>query len=132
MKIQDVPQDDAGFLKAGKVTDVCYATDDNGNYTQVKSVGWDPKNEAIRRAWEQVNAKAEKVRQKVLQGKLSPLAFHMESKMMNVGLLSQYSGFSRFRVRRHLKPSGFKKLNEAEIGVYSEALNISVNDLKTI
>jgi hypothetical protein len=132
MKIKDVPQDDAGFLKAGKVTDVCYATDDNGDYTQVQSVGWDPKNEAIKRAWEQVNAKAEKVRQKVIQGKLSPLAFHMESKMMKVGLLSQYSGFSRLRVCRHMKPSGFEKLNKDELVIYAEALNISVDELKTI
>jgi hypothetical protein len=78
MKINDVPQDDAGFLKEGKVRDVCYATDEEGKYTQVLSVGWDPKNEAIRQAWDQIHAKAEKVRQKVLKGKLSPLAFHME------------------------------------------------------
>ncbi len=132
MNIKEVPQDDAGFLKEGKVRDVCYATDENGIYTQVLSVGWNPKNEAIKQAWEQINAKAEKVRQKVLNGKLSPLAYHMEKGLMNITLLSQYTGFSRWAVRRHLKPHRFKKLSSADHKKYAEALNISIETLKTI
>jgi hypothetical protein len=132
MKIKDVPQDDAGFLKAGKVRDVCYATDEDGNYKQVLSVGWDPKNEAIRMAWEHVHTKAEKIKQKVKLGKLSPLAFHMEAKVMSAGLLSQYSGFSRLQVKRHLKPTAFKKLTESQLSIYAEALNISVEELKVV
>ena len=132
MKIKDVPQDDAGFLKVGKVRDVCYATDENGNYTQVLSLGWDPKNEAIRMAWEQVNKKAEIVRVDVKRGKLSPLAFHMEKNMMNVSLLSEYTGFTRLKIKRHLKPKGFNKLGDSELKVYAEALKIKADELKTV
>lgn len=132
MNIKDVPQDDAGFLKEGKVRDVCYATDENGNYTQVLSVGWNPKNEAMKQAWEQINSKVEKARQKVLLGKLSPLAYHMEKRLMNITLLSQYTGFSRWTVRRHFKPLKFKKLSSADLEKYAEALNISIEILKTI
>lgn len=131
MNIKEVPQD-AAFLKAGKVRDVCYAVDDEGNYTQVLSVGWDPKNEAIRQAWKQINSKSEKIRQKVLQGKLSPLAYHMERGLMNITLLSQYTGFSWWAVRRHMKPSGFKKLSSSDLEKYAETLTISVETLKTI
>jgi hypothetical protein len=129
MKIKEVPQDDAGFLKAGKVRDVCYAVDEQGNYTQVLSVGWDPKNEAMRNAWAEVDKNAEKEKQKVLQGKLSPLAYHMVRAMMNVKLLAQYTGFSRLQVKRHLKPDGFNKLSPEELQTYAEALNITVEDL---
>ncbi len=129
MKIKEVPQDDAGFLKEGKVRDVCYALDEDGNYTQVLSVGWDPKNEAIRLAWEQVNEKAEKVRTKVLDGKLSPIAFHMERCMMNSSLLAQYTGINRLRVKKHLKPSGFARLSEEELALYAEAFNITPEQL---
>ena len=132
MKIKDVPQDDAGFLKEGKVRDVCYAVDENGNYTQVLSVGWDPKNEAIRMAWEQIHEKAEKVRQQVLDGKLSPIAFHKERTMMSTGLLAEYTNFSFFTVKKHCKPKAFAKLGTQELQRYAEAFNISVEELQTV
>ena len=129
MKKNEVPQDDAGFLKAGKIRDVCYALDEDGNYTQVLSVGWDPKNEAIRTAWEHVNARADKIRKKVLTGKLSPLAFHMERCLMTVSLMSQYTGISRLRVRKHMRPKAFKKLSGEELSLYAEALNMTAEEL---
>lgn len=132
MNIKDVPQDDAGFLKEGKVRDVCYAVNDDGEYTQVLSVGWNPKNEAIKQAWEQINSKAEEIRQKVINGKLSSLAFHMELSLMNTKLLAQYTGFSRWKIKRHMKPKAFNALNSEELNIYAEALNITVETLKTI
>ncbi len=132
MKIKDVPQDDAGFLIEGKVRDVCYAVDEDGNYKQVLSIGWDPKNEAMRFAWDQVHEKAAKVRQLVIAGKLSPVAFHMERTMMTVGLLAQYTGFSYFSVKRHRKPKGFAKLEKSELAKYAEAFNITVEELLTV
>ncbi|HOY31436.1 MAG TPA: hypothetical protein PKW80_06125, partial [Bacteroidales bacterium] len=132
MNIKEVPQDNAGFLKEGKVRDVCYAVDDEGNYTRVLSVGWDPKNEAIRQAWEQVGQKAEKIRQKVLSGKLSPLAFHMVKGLMSKSLLAQYTGYSRWKIRKHMKPSVFNTLSDEQLGKYAEALNIPVEILKKI
>jgi hypothetical protein len=132
MKIKEVPQDDAGFLIEGKVRDVCYAVDDDGNYTQVLSLGWDPKNEAMRQAWEQVHEKAEKVRQKVLAGKLSPIAFHMERCMMTVTLLAQYTGIGKLKVKKHLKPSGYEKLTKEELALYAEAFNITIEQIAIV
>jgi hypothetical protein len=132
MKIKDVPQDDAGFLQEGKVRDVCYAVDENGNYTQVLSLGWDPKNEAMRMAWEIVHEKAAKVRAKVLLGKLSPIAFHMERCMMDVSLLAQYTGIHKRKIKRHLKPSGFEKITAEEFALYAEAFNITTDQVKLV
>ena len=132
MKIKDVPQDDAGFLKEGKVRDVCYAVDDEGKYSQVLSVGWNPKNEAIKQAWEQINSKVETIRQEVIKGKLSPLTFHMERCIMNITILAQYTGFSRWKVKKHMKPKAFNVLESADLEVYAEALGITVETLKTI
>jgi ATP-dependent 26S proteasome regulatory subunit len=53
MKINEVPQDEAYMIK-GKIRDVCYALDKDGHYTSALSMGWKPKNEAIKLAWEQV------------------------------------------------------------------------------
>ena len=45
MKENEVPQE-LGAL--GGLTELCYATDEEGNYTTLQSVGWDVKTTAIR------------------------------------------------------------------------------------
>ena len=62
----------------------------------------------LKQAWEEVNEKAEEVKRKVLEGKLSPVAYYMEKNIMNLKLLSQYTGIPKWRIRRHLKPKIFQ------------------------
>jgi len=132
MNVNEVPQDDEGILKAGKTREVCYATDANGNYTQVLSLGWKPKYDAMRQAWEQVNEKTEEIRIQVLQGKLSSIAYYLEKNLMTPALLAQYTGFARWRVKRHLKPAVFKKLKLEVLQKYAEVFNLSVEELKQV
>jgi hypothetical protein len=120
MKIDEVPQDDANLFE-GKTHDVSYALDENGKYTTVKSVGWDPKNTAMLQAWDYEKAKIDKAREEVKQGKKSPLYYHMRKNLMDLKILSLYSGFSKFRIKRHFKPAVFKKLSEKKIARYLEA-----------
>jgi hypothetical protein len=129
MKIKDVPQDDCGFLKEGKVRDLCYAVDENGNYRQVLSTGWEPKNEAMKQSWALINETAEEIRQNVLQGKISPIAYYMGKNVMDVKLVASYTGISRWKVKRHMKPVIFKKLKPSVLLKYAELFNISVEDL---
>ncbi len=129
MKKKDVPQDNEG-IHEGKFRDLCYATDDDGNYTTVHSTGWSPKNTALLQAWELVNKKLDETKKKVLAGELSPLAFFMEQNVMTVKLLGQYTGISRWKIKRHLKPRHFIKLDEISLQKYADALNITVQDLK--
>ncbi len=132
MKIKDVPQDDDGFLEEGKVRDMCYAVDEDGNYKQVLSIGWNPKNEAMKLALQLVNEQVEKTKQQVIEGKLSPIAYYMEKCIMDVKLVSQYTGIPKRKIRKHLNPDVFIKLNPAEIEIYAKVFNISNTDLMDI
>ena len=92
----------------------------------------DPKNEAIRLAWEQVYEQAERNTQQVLDGKLSPIAFYMELNIMDVNILASYMGISKWKVRKHLKMKDFKKLKPEMLARYAEALNITPAELVDI
>lgn len=124
MKIEEVPQD-SGFLIEGKVRDVCYAIDENGHYRPVLSKGWKPKNLAMQMAWDQVYENARQIREEVLSGRLSPLAFYMEISLMTPLILSEYTGIPRRRIRKHLKMKHFKKIDPKELARYAGAMNLT-------
>jgi hypothetical protein len=129
MKKIEVPQDDEGLLE-GKLREVCYAVDETGNYVTVLSTGWSPKNEALKQAWEVVNEKIEVVKQEVIAGKLSPLAYYMEKHIMNLKLLSAYTGISKWRIKRHMKPKIFARLDNETLAKYAAAFETNVSSLK--
>jgi hypothetical protein len=129
MKKIEVPQDDDGLLE-GKLREVCYAVDESGNYTTVLSTGWTPKNAALKQAWEVVNEKVEQVKQEVIAGKLSPLAYFMEKNIMNLKLVSEYTGISKWRIRRHMKPKVFARLDNETLAKYAAAFETNVSLLK--
>jgi hypothetical protein len=128
MKFDEVPQD-AAFLQEGKIRDLCYVLDKDGHYTSVLSKGWKPKNDAMKLAWSQIYEHAEETRQRVLDGKLSPIAFYMELNLMDLTLLANYMELPKWKVRRHLKMRGFRKLSTEMLSRYAETLNITANDL---
>lgn len=123
MKIHEVPQDDARLLE-GKTRELQYAIDENGQYTTVKSVGWDPKNTVLQSAWEDVKEEVEEAKELVEKGKYSPLYFHMKKHIMTPCLLARYAGISWFRVRKHLRPKGFAGLNEKDKERYRSAFSV--------
>ena len=130
MKIMDVPQD------RGMITDdrreICYAVDEDGKYVLAESAGWEPKNVANSQAWEIIHDQVRKILKKIEAGKLSPLAFHMVNNQMNVSLLAKYVRLSRWRVRRHLKPSGFNRLKPHIRKRYADIFEIDVSSLSQI
>lgn len=131
MKAKEVPQDDANMLQ-GKFKEPVYSVDENGNYTTVPSVGWDPKNAVMQQAWDNINEKVEEVRRKVLAGELSPIAYYMEKKIMDVGLLAKYVGKWKWTVKKHLKQKHFIKINEELLEKYADVFDLSVADLRDI
>ena len=131
MKKKDVPQDNEGLLQ-DKFREPCYAIDEDGNYVMVPSTGWAPKNAALKQAWEEVNEKAESAREKVLTGKRSILAWHMEKNIMAIKLLSQYTGIPRRKIRKHLKPNVFQSLDESILQIYADVFNITLEELTDI
>ncbi len=128
MKSKDVPQDDANMMQ-GKFREPVYSLDKDGNYTTVKSVGWNPKNEVMQEAWDVANEKIEDVKQKVIAGKLSPIAYYLEKNLMDVSLLAKYMGLWKWTVKKHLKPKNFKKLSNEVLEKYAEVFDITKEEL---
>lgn len=130
MKKENVPQD-MGAL--GKITkEVCYATDSSGKYVKELSSGWNVKTDALDVAWKDVDERIAKAREKVLNNEASPLLFFMEYRLMDLGILSDYTGFWKWQIKRHLDPEVFKRLSEKKLQKYAEAFNVKADDIKTM
>ena len=130
MKKEQIPQDPSALDKFTK--EVCYAVDSSGNYVTELSRGWEVKATALDVAWKDIEARITAARQKVLSKEASPLLFFMELRLMDTGIVSAYTGFWKWQVKRHLKPAVFDKLSEKKLQQYAEAFNISVTELKTM
>jgi hypothetical protein len=128
MKREQVPQDDENLMD-GRGRELCYAVDENGNYVQVLSSGWAPKNAALLQAWEQINEEARETLMLAKAGKVSPLAFFMARGMFDVALLSAYIDLPKRKIREHLEPDNFRHLDDVTLGKYAEAFNITVDEL---
>jgi hypothetical protein len=128
MRREQVPQDNENLLE-GRTRDVCYAVDENGNYVQVLSTGWEPKNAALRQAWEQIDQQAKKTYSLVKKGKVSPLAFFMVKGMFDAELLSEYTHIPKRMIKAHLQPERFRRLDDITLGKYAEAFNVTVDEL---
>ncbi len=129
MKKDDVPQQ--GGLAAG-CREVNYAVDDDGHYTLASSAGWEVKNVTLRQAWGTIVERLEQELKHIKAGHASALSYHMLKYQMDVPLLSQYTGISRWRVRRHLQPKVFQRLSEKYLLRYAELFGISVDELQTV
>jgi hypothetical protein len=128
MKLEQVPQDNENLLE-GRTREVCYAVDEKGNYVQVLSSGWEPKNAALQQAWEQINEQAKKTCHLVKTGKVSPLAFFMVKCMFDAKLLSEYTHIPKRRIKAHLEPELFRRLDGITLGKYADAFNVTVDEL---
>lgn len=128
MKKDEIPQDDGAL---GRITkEVTYVVGDDGKYETAQSTGWEVKTEALNVAWEEVNNKIETARQKVLNGEASPILYFMEKKIMDIAILSAYTGFWKWTIKRHLKPSVFRNLSKDKIKKYAELFEVSEKELK--
>jgi hypothetical protein len=129
VKKKDVPQH-AGLLSGTR--EVNYAVDADGRYTLESSVGWEAKNIALRQAWEAIADQLRDVLAEIKAGRKSPLSYHMVKNQMDAALLCQYSGVARWRVKRHLKPSVFAKLDLVALVPYAKLFGVSVDELRIV
>ena len=128
MKREQVQQDDENLLE-GKTREVCYAVDEKGDYVQVLSSGWEPKNTALIQAWEQIDEEAKEALAQIKAGHASPLAFYMARCMFDIKLLSAYTAIPKRKIKAHLNPENFRKLDAATLEKYAEAFSISKEEL---
>lgn len=127
MKKEEIPQDDGALGRIAK--EVTYVVGADGKYETGQSTGWDVKTEALNVAWSEVERKIEAARQKVLNGEASPILYFMEKRIMDISILSAYTGFWKWTVKRHLKPTVFKRLSAAKLQKYAELFEVPVQEL---
>ena len=130
MKKEEIPQDKGALARLTR--EMVYAVDTTGNYTTSLSSGWEVKANALDVAWEDIAQRINAARQKVLNKEASPLLFFMELRLMDPGIVSAYTGFWKWQVKRHLKYTAFEKLPDKKLQRYAEAFNVSVTELKTM
>jgi hypothetical protein len=130
MKKEEIPQDDGALNKLTK--EVVYATDAAGKYTTDLSTGWEVKATALDVAWKDIEKRIEDARQKVLNNKASPILYFMELRLMDMGIVAAYTGFWKWTIKQHLKPSVFKNLSEKKLQQYANVFNVSLEELKTM
>lgn len=128
MKTSQVPQD-KGNLSKNNLKELCYATNDLGEYTTALSSGWEPKTLALDLSIELINHRIEIAKQKVLQGKASPILYFMELHKMDYNILADYMQLHPWLVRLHTKPFFFKKISQHTLNKYAVVFKIEKDKL---
>ena len=131
MKKDEVPQDKSN-LESASFKELCYAVDENGEYITAHSTGWDPKTIALSNAIQDIEERIENARKRVLANETSPIEYYMELHKMDLQVLASYSGIWKWKVKRHFKPSVFKKLNSKSLQKYADAFEITIEELKHV
>jgi len=74
----------------------------------------------------------ETICRQVLDGQLSPLAYHIQTNLFDVKLLSDYTGIPKRHIKKHLKPEFFNQLDEEILKKYASVFEITVEELREI
>lgn len=128
MKKDSIPQDESS-LASKDMKEVCYAVDENGEYSTALSTGWKPKTIALEVTMNDLNERIENAKKSVLDGKKSPIVYFMELSRMDWSILASYMGKPKWIIKRHAKPKVFKQLKDTVIKKYAEVFEIEVNEL---
>ncbi|MDY7393891.1 hypothetical protein UMM65_01420 [Aureibaculum sp. 2210JD6-5] len=131
MKKSEVPQDKSN-LESANFKELCYAVDENGEYTTANSSGWDPKTIALNNAIKEIEERVANAKKRVLNNETSPIEYYMEVHKMDLPILASYVGLWQWRVKRHFKPKIFKKLSNTLLQKYADVFDITIEQLKNI
>lgn len=130
MKKNEVPQDEVSTY-AGQHK-LLYAVDEKGNYSGVRSSGWDVECAATKDALALISEDRLAAWQRVKQGESSALEYHMYDRRMDLALLAQTTGIFQWRIRRHFRPRVFARLSDGLLSRYCEALGLSRQQLQSL
>jgi len=128
MDKDQVPQDKNHYLDKNFKT-VVYALDNNGSYTKVPTIGWEPEHFAQKQAWDSVEEDVERIKNSVIEGKLSPIAYFTEKYCFSLRRLSHLTGFSKHQIKKHFKPEVFSTLDSATLETYSRAFKVPIDQV---
>ena len=127
MKKSEVPQDRASAFEGQKKA--VYAVDDDGRYTITGSSGWEAEEVVLEQAITHFKQMAAAALERVRGGTAAPLEYHMYNRRMDLTLLAQSMGFFKWRVRRHLRPAAFARLDDTILEQYADALGLTIQQL---
>lgn len=131
MQKKDVPQDKSN-LSSKNMKELCYAVNEDGEYTTELSSGWEPKSIALSNTIEEIEQRIANAKQRVKNGLTSPVEYYMEVHKMDIPILASYVGMWQWRVKRHFKPKVFKKLSHKTLQKYATIFDVSVEQLKNM
>ncbi len=127
MKKIDIPQE-KNDAQEGQ-SKVMYAPNANGEFETFK-YGSSVEEFATKLAVKEYETLKNEALEKIKNNISSPIEYFMYENRMDLPTLASVTGFFQFRVKRHLKASNFKKLNDKILGRYALAFNIEIKDMK--
>lgn len=128
MKKEEVPQDKSALSDFTR--EVCYVRNADGRYETALSTGWEVKAMALDNAWDEVKERVAEAREAVAKGEKSPIYYFMALNLMDMPVISDYTGFWPFFIKRHFRPSVFRSLGDRKLEKYAKAFGITVEELK--
>lgn len=130
MDISQVPQE--GNATLGGQRKAMYAKDSNGRIINVASKGWEAEEIVTSAAVDQLQQLADATRARVAVGMATSLEYWMQAKRMDIAILSQTTGFWRWRIQRHFRPMVFVGLSDKILSRYADALGLTVAQIKAM
>ena len=126
MKETEVPQEE-GALRDLK--ELYYVTDEEGNYTTRLSSGWEVKNVALEASLGRLQEQIDEAKEDAIAGRKSPIVYYMLLNRMDWAVLADAMHCWQWVIKRHAKPSVFKKLSTKTLQKYAEVFGITVEEL---
>jgi hypothetical protein len=109
-----------------------YSFDRETGFTRKVGYQYSANQEIIRQSWDAAEERLVEVRERVLSGRVSPIAYHMERCLMEIPMLAAYMEISKWRVRRHLKPAVYNKLSDKMKNRYAVVFETDSMDIKEV
>lgn len=107
-----------------------YEPDGKGSFQATPREEDEAVNIAMEQAWEEVERKVDKARERVRKEERSPLAFFMELNMMDPKTIARYMGSSKRKVKQHLRPKGFQRIDASTMNAYADLFGIELDELR--
>jgi len=130
MDKHSVPQDDSATYAGHRK--LMYAVDEQGQYTEVRSTGWEVEAFATLTAVSELDRLRDDAWQRARDGQTSPLEYHMYRKRMELATLAATTGIWRWRIRRHFAPKRFAALSDAVLARYAEVMGMQIAELRRL
>lgn len=128
MRKDDVPQE--GNATLGGERKAVYAVDESGRFEVVPSAGWKVEETVTSLAIAEYERQAAEAQARFAHGEASPLEVLMYRHRFDLPTLAQEVGMMRWRVRRHLKPAVFARLDERLLRRYAAVFGVNVAELR--